>query len=129
MIEARKWADGGRYTRIRLHAMAAAIPHAILLLHALLDILPYPQGSNGMWYEIRTGSVECVDEVRPSRKGKGKEKENAADAEGDVQMVPVSADDDLDLAGIGAVEEDEPQIQSRLKVSTPTPTLMSSQTI
>lgn len=91
--------------------MAAAIPHAILLLHALLDILPYPQGSNGMWYEIRTGSVECLDEVKPqdSRKGKGKEK---ADAAGDVQM----DDRELDLGSIGAVEEDEPTMQARLKV-------------
>lgn len=101
--------------------MAAAIPHAILLLHALLDILPYPQGSNGMWYEIRTGSVECIDEIRPSRKGKGKEKakEQGTDTEGDVQMAPTTEDDELDLEGIGAVEEDEHEIQARLKVSIP----------
>lgn len=101
--------------------MAAAIPHAILLLHALLDILPYPQGSNGMWYEIRTGSVQCIDEVRPSRKGKEKaEQGDKTDTEGNVQMAPVSTDHDLDLdlEGIGAVEEDEPHIESRLKVST-----------
>jgi len=65
----------GRYTRIRLHALAAAIPHALLLLHALLDILPYPQGDKGMWYEIRTGSTECIEEVKPQAGGKGKGKE------------------------------------------------------
>lgn len=106
--------------------MAAAIPHAILLLHALLDILPYPRGDKGMWYEIRTGSTECIDEVRPTTsKKKGKEK--AVDTEGDVQM-DSSADyavsgqggaepePELDLAGIGAVVEDEPERRARLKV-------------
>lgn len=96
--------------------MAAAIPHAILLLHALLDILPYPKGANGMWYEIRTGSVECIDEMKPSRKGKEKEKQT--DSEGDVQMAVVTPGEELDLAGIGSVEEDEPQTQARLKVSS-----------
>ena len=41
--------------------MSAAIPHALLLLHALLDLLPY--GRNSLSYEIKTGSVECVDDV------------------------------------------------------------------
>lgn len=52
-----------RYTHLVLHALGAAIPHAFLLLHALLDCLPYPRSPRGLWYEIKTGSVECIDEV------------------------------------------------------------------
>lgn len=113
-----KETDMIRYTRIRLHALAAAIPHAMLLLHALLDILPYPQGEKGMWYEIRTGSTECIDEIRPPASRKGKEKE--VDVQGDIPMqsVPEVSEDELDLGMIGGVEEDEPVIQHRLKVST-----------
>lgn len=70
-----------------------------------------------MWYEIRTGSTECIDEVRPpSRKGKGK----AEDGHGDVQMETAEdgqEEEELDLDGIGAVEEDEPERRVRLKVS------------
>jgi hypothetical protein len=40
-----------------------------MLLHALLDVLPYPRGPRGMWYEIRTGSVECTDEVPTASTG------------------------------------------------------------
>lgn len=54
-----------RYTHLIIHALGAAIPHACLLLHALLDALPYPRGPRGLWYEIKTGSVDCIDEVTP----------------------------------------------------------------
>ena len=96
----------GRYTRIRLHALAAAIPHALLLLHALLDILPYPQGDKGMWYEIRTGSTECIEEVKPQAGGKGKSKEidEVMDAE------------EMEFGDIGGIEEEEPERISKLKV-------------
>ncbi|RSH85610.1 hypothetical protein EHS25_003749 [Saitozyma podzolica] len=57
------------YTRLTLHALSAAIPQALMLLHALLDVLPYPRGLRGMWYEIRTGSVECTDEVPTASTG------------------------------------------------------------
>jgi hypothetical protein len=97
-----------RYTRIRLHALAAAIPHALLLLHALLDILPYPQGDKGMWYEIRTGSTECIEEVKSQAggKGKGKEIDVVMDAE------------EIEFGDIGGIEEDEPERISKLKVNS-----------
>ena len=98
-----------RYARIRLHALAAAIPHALLLLHALLDILPYPQGDKGMWYEIRTGSTECVEEVSSTGTGKGKEKGNADEA--------MEGAEDVDFGDIGGIEEDEPERIAKLKVS------------
>lgn len=96
--------------------MAAAIPHALLLLHALLDILPYPQGDKGMWYEIRTGTTECVDEVMSKEKGKAKANPEAAEGDGDVSMEGAK-EAEVDLSDIGAVEEDEPERVSRLKVS------------
>ena len=99
----------GRYTRIRLHALAAAIPHALLLLHALLDILPYPQGDKGMWYEIRTGSTECIEEVKPQAGGKGKGKE--------IDEVLMDAEE-MEFGDIGGIEEEEPERISKLKVST-----------
>lgn len=94
---------------IRLHAISAAIPQALLLLHALMDILPYPKGEKGMWYELRTGSVECVDEISklPSR--------------GDTELRDRSGRSmDVDMMGglenIGRMEEDEPERHSRIKV-------------
>jgi hypothetical protein len=133
-----------RYTRIGLHALSAAIPHALLLLHALLDILPYPKGDKGMWYEIRTGSTECVEEHRvgasrsgskrsskeekngPSNglaAGKGKGKELATDkadpkaqeAEAGVMDVE-QVDEDIEFGDIGGIEEDEPERIAKLKV-------------
>jgi hypothetical protein len=99
----------GRYTCIRLHALAAAIPHALLLLHALLDILPYPQGDKGMWYEIRTGSTECIEEVKPQVGGKGKGKE--------VDEVIMGDEEEIDFGDIGGIEEEEPERISKSKVS------------
>ncbi|KAK1927359.1 hypothetical protein DB88DRAFT_477744 [Papiliotrema laurentii] len=82
------------YTRITLFAITAAIPHALLLLHALIDLLPYPKGPKGMWYEIHTGTTECVDEVDPSGSPGEEEKD--------------------EFAGIGAIEAAEPERKSRL---------------
>ena len=109
LIEYLILADG-RYTRIRLHALAAAIPHALLLLHALLDILPYPQGDKGMWYEIRTGSTECIEEVTPKAAGKGKGKEINEVVKGGVE--------EMEFGDIGGIEEEEPERISKLKVSS-----------
>ncbi|CAK9785389.1 hypothetical protein CC85DRAFT_311711 [Cutaneotrichosporon oleaginosum] len=80
------------YTHITLYALGAAIPHALLLLHALLDVLPYPTGPNGVWYEMETGSVVCTDEMK-------------------------GAVEDDELAGLGAVEEDMPEYRERTKSS------------
>ena len=100
-----------RYTTLRLHAISAAIPQALLLLHALMDILPYPKGEKGMWYELRTGSVECVDEV--SRGAGGREGDKAKAVDG------MNLDDHGGMDDIGGMEEDEPEQQFRLKVSCP----------
>ncbi|RXK34930.1 hypothetical protein M231_07801 [Tremella mesenterica] len=89
------------YTTLTLHALSAAIPHALLLLHALLDILPYPKGSGGMWYEIKTGSVECVDEVSTLP---------------DLSN-PTGLEGEEEFPGVGAIEEDEPERVSRIKSS------------
>ena len=100
-----------RYTMLRLHAMGAAIPQALLLLHALLDILPYPKGEKGMWYEIHTGSVECIDEVsRP-------ETVNVHGPQGSEEAISL---DDLGRIeeDIGGMEEDETERKSRVKVSS-----------
>lgn len=67
--------------------MSAAIPHALLLLYALMDLLPYPAGPRGMWYEIHTGSTETIDEL------------GAAE----------------EFAGIGDIEEDS-DMNKRIKV-------------
>ncbi|WVR09396.1 hypothetical protein IAU60_006463 [Kwoniella sp. DSM 27419] len=89
------------YTSLRFHAIGAAIPQALLLLHALLDLLPYPVGEKGMWHELRTGSVECVDEeigTGPSSAGKN-----------------MDGDDLAWLEGAGAIEADVPEKRSRIK--------------
>ncbi|BEI79685.1 hypothetical protein CcaverHIS002_0102140 [Cutaneotrichosporon cavernicola] len=78
-------------SHITLYALGAAIPHALLLLHALLDVLPYPAGPNGVWYEMETGSVVCTDEV--------------------------NGETEDDLLGLGAVEEDMPELRDRTKSS------------
>jgi hypothetical protein len=48
-------------SHVVLHALCASIPHAMLLLHALLDILPYPK--QYVTYEIRTSTTACTDEM------------------------------------------------------------------
>ncbi|GMK59507.1 hypothetical protein CspeluHIS016_0801130 [Cutaneotrichosporon spelunceum] len=78
------------YTHITLYALGAAIPHALLVLHALLDVLPYPTGPTGVWYEMETGSVVCTDEVKGE------------------------TDDDA-VGSLGAVEEDMPELRDRTK--------------
>lgn len=67
--------------------MSAAIPHALLLLYALMDLLPYPTGPRGMWYEIHTGSTETIDELAAVE----------------------------EFAGIGDIEEDS-EMNKRIKV-------------
>lgn len=91
-----------RYTHVTLYALGAAIPHALLLLHALLDVLPYPLGHNGVWYEIKTDSVDCVDEVA----GNDNDVEGGDDDEGEDEF-----------AGLGAIEEAAPQRKVRTKGS------------
>ena len=98
--------------------MGAAIPQALLLLHVLMDILPYPKGEKGMWYEITTGSVECVDEVGKGGGSVAAPRGTKAPT-GDRIM---EKDQDVDLAGIdiadiGGMEEDEPDRKIRIKVS------------
>lgn len=74
------------------------------MLHALLDVLPYPVGKRGMSYDIKTGSVECVDEV---------ELPGGAEGEGAVDLA-VGAQ-----ADIGGMEENEPDVRARIVVSSP----------
>ena len=50
------------FATIHLHALSAAIPHSILILHSLLDILPFPQRC--VSYELKSGSVKCFDEKK-----------------------------------------------------------------
>jgi len=78
--------------------MTASIPHAMVLLHSLIDLLPYPKGPKGMWYELHTGTTECVD---------------------DVETGPTNIDDedDPEFSGIGAVEAEETERKTRLNVS------------
>ncbi|WOO83228.1 uncharacterized protein LOC62_05G006751 [Vanrija pseudolonga] len=80
------------YTQLTLYALGAAIPQAFLLLHAVLDILPYPVGPKGMWYELTTTTVECTDEVQ---------------AEAD--------DEEDEFAGLGALEAAPITLSTRTK--------------
>ncbi|WWC63545.1 uncharacterized protein I303_106148 [Kwoniella dejecticola CBS 10117] len=94
------------YTSLILHAIGAAIPQCLLLLHALLDVLPYPKGDKGMWYEIKTGSVECIDEV-PTVSSTIKKGDNPEGEE---------VEEGLEwLNDFGGVEEEKPERQSRIK--------------
>ena len=113
-----------RSTQLRFQAMGAAIPQALLLLHAMMDILPYPKGDKGMWYEIRTGSVECVDEVKKTGKvGKGEKSKDAAgkgQAVGEViDLGGIGGMEAEEHAGLGGMEEDEPERVARIKVRRP----------
>lgn len=129
-----------------LHSLGAAIPHSLLLLHAVLDALPYPRGPRGLWYEIHTGTSECVDHIeiqnpaRPvaklpkkSKKEKQKKKaEGVADDGEDVVMAERAREELIEeektvgeravpawLAGIGSVEAAAPIRQVRMTVSLP----------
>jgi hypothetical protein len=62
-----------------------------------------------MWYEIRTGSTECIEEVKAQAGGKGKGKE--------IDEVIMDAEE-MGFGDIGAIEEEEPERISKLKVST-----------
>jgi hypothetical protein len=133
------------YTHLVLHSLGAAIPHSLLLLHAVLDTLPYPRGPRGLWYEIHTGTAECVDYIEaedparpiatlPKRNKKDKkQKEAMAEPEQgvieeDVAMAesgPAIADTSADpnsvhawLAGIGSVSAGAPARKVRLTVSS-----------
>jgi ribonuclease P/MRP protein subunit RPP20 len=52
-----------RYRNLRLHAMGAAIPHALMLATSLPATLPFP--SDEIKTSILTGTVRCIDEVIP----------------------------------------------------------------
>jgi hypothetical protein len=86
-----------RLNQITLHALCVAIPHAVMLLYALIDILPFPR--QFIHHEIQTSSVECHDEMSfvaglaadGAGKGKGK--------------------------ALAIFEEDEAGMRSRTKVS------------
>jgi hypothetical protein len=85
-----------------------------------------------MWYEIRTGSTECVEEVKAgsskiaskqSVKGKGKGKQDR-DGDGDAVMEdsvirPDKDSEDIDFGDIGGIEEQEPERIAKLKVHLP----------
>lgn len=93
---------------ITLHALCVAIPHAIMLLYALVDILPYPK--QFIHHEIRTESVECMDEmvvVDPAAVGKG--------GNGKAGKGKGKADERGKAFSI--FEEDEGGLRSRTKVS------------
>jgi hypothetical protein len=61
-----------------------------------------------MWYEIRTGSTECIEEVTPRSGGKGKGKE----------VDEVKGAEEQEFGDIGGIEEEEPERISKLKVCT-----------
>lgn len=88
--------------------MAPAIPHALILLQAVLDILPYPRSH--VRHSIRTASVECFDEVtiRRPRPAAGAV---AAESETEVEQP------DLPFELPGAYDEEEGGLRSRLKAS------------
>lgn len=65
-----------------------------------------------MWYEIRTGSMECIDEVGPRPSGSKKDEPNG----GNDQDMPGAEEPELDLDGIGEIEAAAPEHQARLKV-------------
>jgi len=56
-----------------------------------MDVLPFSSGPGGMWYEIATDTVECVDEVEQQQAG--------------------------EFAGLGAIEADETVLETRNKSS------------
>ena len=93
-----------RLNQITLHALCVAIPHAVMLLYALTDILPFPR--QFIHHEIQTSSVECHDEM--SLVAAELQKEDA-----------VGADKGKGKSKALAIfEEDEAGFRSRTKVST-----------
>ena len=63
-----------------------------------------------MWYEIRTGSTECIEEVKPQVGGKGKGKE--------IDEIVMGRVEEMEFGDIGGIEEEEPERISKLKVSS-----------
>jgi hypothetical protein len=63
-----------------------------------MDLLPYPKGPKGMWYEMRTGTTECQDDVELEKAG------------------PAHGAEEDDFAGIGDMEADEPVRKTRFNV-------------
>lgn len=105
-------------TELRLYALGAAISHAFVLLHALMDILPYPiagPGRAGMWFEIKTGTTECKDVV-PGRLS-GLNGEEAMEAEGGKEDEGPVKPGEEDWGDLGLFVEDKPEIETRNKVS------------
>lgn len=106
-------------TELKLYALGAAISHAFVLLHALMDILPYPiagPGRAGMWFEIRTGTTECKDEIPGKRSGLNGEE--AMDAEGGKEEEDEGGKPgEEDWGDLGFFVEDKAEIQTRNKVS------------
>lgn len=102
-------------TELKLYALGAAISHAFVLLHALMDILPYPiagPGRAGMWFEIRTGTTECKDMVSGKLSGlNGEEAMDTGHKEGEEEP------GEEDWGDLGLFIEDKPEIQTRNKVS------------
>ena len=89
-----------------LHAIGAAIPQALVLLHALLEVLPYPRHPRGVWYEIFTGRVACTDEEQAE-----------ADAEADTaEAGKEGAKVKSWLKNIGSVEASETILKERIAV-------------
>lgn len=96
-----------------------------MLLHALMDVLPYPRGPRGMWYEIRTGSVECAGEVptvstgvsvpqtdtgMAAEKGKGKRRRDRKSKPKQAPPAPAPAsvsDGAMDVDGVTVEHEDD----------------------
>lgn len=74
-----------------------------------------------MWYEIRTGSTETIEEVGMNAKGKGKEKKNDDELMGDAE--------EMDFGDIGGIEEEEPERVTKLKVNHPLTHIMDVLTI
>lgn len=112
-------------TELKLFALGAAISHAFVLLYALLDILPYPLaqgGRAGMWFEVRTGTVQCQDVVRGRVSGLFDEDVGAGEGkreggEGGKADGGEVAPGEEDWGDFGLCVEDEPSVEVRNKVS------------
>ena len=86
------------FATIHLHALSAAIPHSILILHSLLDILPFPQRC--VSYELKSGSVKCFDEKKSLGGVVVKQKNKQVDSgEQGWEWEPVLFDDDEEEDG------------------------------